>query len=141
MSNHLQESLWLVSILAEQCMCHQEGLLSQNGWPKKKKRLAKDNPETNPITIKPETASHKPHGTTVLLGSLTLLISAPVCFSNSLLLCQHTSPQTILSQVFKQESTLGALQGDPASYNINTREALGTSLDTSIKGPILTSAA
>ena len=122
-------------------MCHQEGLLSQNGWPKKKKILAKDNPETNPITIKPETASHKPHGTTVLLGSLTLLISAPVCFSNSLLLCQHTSPQTILSQVFKQESTLGALQGDPASYNINTREALGTSLDTSIKGPILTSAA
>ena len=44
------ESFSLASILAEQGMHHQEELESE--W------LAKDDPETNLITIKPETASH-----------------------------------------------------------------------------------
>ena len=43
--------------------------------------LAKDSPETNPITIKPETASHV---TAVLLGSLTLLLSTRVPFPNKI---------------------------------------------------------
>ena len=49
MSNHLPESFSLSSILAEQGVHHQEG---QSEW------LAKDNPETNFNTIKPETESH-----------------------------------------------------------------------------------
>ena len=50
MSDHLPKSFCLASMLAEQDMHHQERL--------RVRRLAKDNPETNPITIKPETASH-----------------------------------------------------------------------------------
>ena len=46
--------------------------------------LAKDNPETNPITIKPKTVSHKPRGRAVLLGSLTLLLSTQVPFPNKI---------------------------------------------------------
>ena len=40
-----------------------------------------NNPETNPITIKPETASHM---TAVLLGFLTLLISAQAPLPNKI---------------------------------------------------------
>ena len=47
---NLPESFSLKSILAEWCMCHQEG-----PWVK---WLARDNQETNPITIKPKTVSH-----------------------------------------------------------------------------------
>ena len=43
--------------------------------------LAKDDLETNPITIKPET---EPYGRAVLLGSLTLLLSTPVPFPNKI---------------------------------------------------------
>ena len=56
---NLPESFWLESILAERCEHHQE-------W------LARDNLETNQITIKPET---EPHGRAVLLGSLNCLLS------------------------------------------------------------------
>ena len=49
MSNHLPESSSLVSILAEQGTTRKD---SESEW------LTKDNPETNPITIKPKTASH-----------------------------------------------------------------------------------
>ena len=47
---------------------------------------ARDNLETNPITIKPKT---EPHGRAVLRGSLTLLLSTWAPLPNSLLLCQH----------------------------------------------------
>ena len=50
MSVHFPESLLLASILAEQCVCHRKD--------SELERLAKDHPETNPITIKPETVSH-----------------------------------------------------------------------------------
>ena len=33
MSDHIPESLLLASILAEQCVYHQEGHWSQNDWP------------------------------------------------------------------------------------------------------------
>ena len=53
LSDHFPESFSLASILAEQgvpCTIRKD---SESEW------LAKDNPETNPITIKPETASHE----------------------------------------------------------------------------------
>ena len=49
-SNNLPESSSLQSILAKWYVHHQERTLSQNDWLQ--------NPETNPITIKPETLSH-----------------------------------------------------------------------------------
>ena len=66
MSDHLPESFSLVSILTEQRVHHQEGLLSQNNWPK--------------ITWKVIPQHHnawdcQPCGRAVLLGSLTLLLS------------------------------------------------------------------
>ena len=61
MSNHLPESFLLASILAEQGMRHQEGL-----WVRK---LAKDNLESNAITIKPETAF--PYPTALHPGALS----------------------------------------------------------------------
>ena len=50
MFNHLPESFLLASILAEQGMHHQEGL-----WIR---MIGQRQLETNPITIKPQTASH-----------------------------------------------------------------------------------
>ena len=44
-------------------------------------QLAKDDSETNPITMKPETVSHV---TAVLLGSLTLLLSTRASFPNKI---------------------------------------------------------
>ena len=63
---NLPEFFWLESILAEWC------------WATRKEDpgsewLARDNLETNPITIKPET---EPHSRAVLPRSLTLLLSA-----------------------------------------------------------------
>ena len=66
--------------------------------------LARDNPETNPITIKPE-----PLGRVVLLGSLTLLLSAPAPLPKevSVALSEHLSLQTIHFQVLDKSSLLG----------------------------------
>ena len=63
MSDHLPESFSLASILAEQCMHHQGGLLSPN---------KKDNLETNPITMQCETASH--------VTELFSWVPLPCCF-------------------------------------------------------------
>ena len=88
MSDHLPESFLLASILAEQ------------GWTTRKdpesEWLAKDNPETNPITIKPETASHmaeqfswvllpyfSPPGT--LSNKISCFVSTCVSLDNSFL--------------------------------------------------------
>ena len=49
LSVHFPESLSLASILAEQCVCHQERL-----WIR---MIGQSHPETNPITIKRKTAS------------------------------------------------------------------------------------
>ena len=71
--------------------------------------LAKDNPETNPITIIPETAS-----IAVLLGSLTLLLSAQAplpnkisCFVSSYV----SSDNSFLSA--RQETAFGPWKGLP----------------------------
>ena len=61
--------------------------------------LAKDNPETNPITIKMWDCM--PCDRAVLLGSLTLLLSTGCSFPiKSLALSAHVSPQTIHFRVF-----------------------------------------
>ena len=54
---NLPESFTLEPVLAERCVCHQEGPqvrpnMSQTRW------LGRDNLETNPLTIKPETVNH-----------------------------------------------------------------------------------
>ena len=77
--------------------------------------LSKDHPETNPITIKPKTASHRAEQ----FSWVPLpYCSPPGCPSQSnLLLCQHVSPQTILFQVLDKSPLLGPCKGPPPSYN------------------------
>ena len=73
--------------------------------------LAKDNPETNPITVKP-----KPHGRAVILGFLTLLLStrAPMPNKKSLALSAHVSPWTIHYWVLDKSPVLGSGRGPPS---------------------------
>ena len=72
-------------------------------------RLARDNPEANPITIKP---GCEPHSRAVLLGSLTLLLSAQVPLSNNIFcfvgIC--VSPDNSFLNV-RQELTLKPWKG------------------------------
>ena len=63
-------SLWQPSCLNKACATRKD---SESEW------LAKDNPETNPITINTE-----PCGRAVLLGSLTLLLSTQVPFPSKI---------------------------------------------------------
>ena len=105
MSDHLAESFSLASILAEQGVHHQEGLWVR--W------LAKDNPETNSITIKPETASH----VTQLFSWVPLpYCSPPRCpFPiKSLTLSAHTSPRTIPLRVLDKSPVSGPGRGPPS---------------------------
>ena len=80
--------------------------LSKNDWPK--------NPETNPITTKPKTASHVARGRAVLLGFLTLLLSTQVPSSNKV--SCFVSMCVPLDNSFKsvrQEPTFGPWKGSP----------------------------
>ena len=86
MSDHLPESFSLASTwLNKACITRKD---TEPEW------LAKDNPETNPITIKLETASHVAE--LVSWGPLPYC-SPPGCpFPiKSLALSAHVSPQTI----------------------------------------------
>ena len=100
MSYHLPESFLLASILAEQCVCTRKD--SELEW------LAKDNPETNPTTIKPETW---PQGR-VLLGPLTLLLStwAPLSNKISCFVSTRVSADNSFLSI-RQEPTLGPWKG------------------------------
>ena len=70
--------------------------------------LTKDNLETNPIIIKPETASQ------VFMGSLTLLLSTRCSFPiKSLALSACVSPQTIHFWVLDKSPVLGPGRGAP----------------------------
>ena len=80
--------------------------------------LAKDNPETNPITIKPETVSH--------VAELFSGVNLPYCFPprcpfpiKSLALSAHLSPGTIHFQVLDKSPVSGPERGPP-SCNIIT---------------------
>ena len=101
MSDHLPESLSLASILAKQCVRHQERL---SLWPIKE-GLAKDNPETNPITIKLETASFAEQFSWVPLPYYSLPgCPFPIksyCFVNTCVSSDNSFPSV------RQEPTLG----------------------------------
>ena len=85
MSDHLPESFSLASTwLNKACITRKD---TEPEW------LAKDNPETNPITIKLETASH--------VAELVSWVPLPYCSPpgcpfpiKSLALSAHVSPQT-----------------------------------------------
>ena len=77
--------------------------------------LAKDHPETNPITIKPDC---EPGGRAVLLGSLTLLLSTRVPFPiKSLALSAHMSPWTIHFWVLDKNPVSGPGRGSSSCNN------------------------
>ena len=101
MSNHLPEpSHWHPSCLSNACTtrkdCESEG-------------LAKDNPGTNPITMKPET---EPRGRAVLLGSPTLLLSAQAPLPNKIycFVCTCVSSDNSFPSV-RQEPTFKLWKG------------------------------
>ena len=98
-------SLWHPSWVNKACTTRKD---SESEW------LAKDNPETNPITIKPKTVSHKPRGRAVLLGSLTLLLSTQVPFPNKISCFVSTCVSSDNSfPSVRQEPSFGACKGSP----------------------------
>ena len=79
--------------------------------------LAKDNPETNPITMKPETASH--------VAEQFSWVSLPYCSPpgcpfpiNSLALSAHVFPWTIHFRVLDKSPVLGPGRGPPSCNRI-----------------------
>ena len=99
-------SLWHPSWPNEVCTTRKD---SESEW------LAKDNPETNPITIKPKTASH--------VTEQFSWVPLPFCSPpgrpfpiKSLALSAHVSPQTIHFWVLDKSSVLGPGR-DPPSCN------------------------
>ena len=87
---NLPESFSLESIFTERCVCHRKDPKSE--------RWAKENPETNPIAIYPETASH---GAALHQGAIKLLaLSARVSLYISF-------PRV------RQRPTLGPWKGSP----------------------------
>ena len=85
--------------------------------------LAKDNPETNPITIKPETASH----VTELFWIPFPYCSVPGCpFPiKSLSLSAHVSPRTIHFWVLDESSVSGPGRGPPSCNHQQWRRVTG----------------
>ena len=95
-------SLWHPSWLNKACTTRKD---SESEW------LAKDNPETNPITIKP--ASH--------VTELLSWVSLPYCFPpgcpfpvKSLALSVHVSPRTIHFWLLDKSPVLGPGRGPPS---------------------------
>ena len=75
--------------------------------------LAKDNPETNPISVKPETASHE----TELFSWVPLPCCSPPACSfpvKSLALSAHVSPQTVHFRVLVKSPIPGSGKGPPS---------------------------
>ena len=110
MSYHLLESFSLEYILVEQCTTRKD---PESEW------LARDNLETNPITIKPETASHE--------AELFSWIPFPYCSPptrpfpiKSLALSARVSSQTLHSWV-SDKSPLSGPGRVPPSWNNPTK--------------------
>ena len=102
-------SRWHPSWLNKACTARKD---SESEW------LAKDNPETNPITIKPKTANHEAEQ----FSWVPLpYCSPPGCpFSiKSLALSARVSPWTIHFQVLEKSPVSGPGRGPP-SWNIST---------------------
>ena len=105
-------SLWHPSWLNKACTTRKD---FESEW------LAKDNLETNPITIKPETESH----VTELFSWVPLpYCSPPGCPlpKKSLALPAHVSPRTIHFWVLDKSPVLGP-GSSPPSCNIPVQEA------------------
>ena len=97
-------SLWHPSWLNKACTTRRDS---------ESERLAKDHPETNPITIKPKTASH--------VAELFSWVPLPYCSPprcpfpiKSLALSAHVSPQTIHFQVLDKISVSEPGRGPPS---------------------------
>ena len=96
--------LWHPSWLNKVCTTRKD---SESEW------LAKDNPETNPITIKPETASH--------MAEQFSWVPLPYCSLprhpfpiKSLALSAHVSPQKIHFWVLDKSPVSGPGRGPPS---------------------------
>ena len=101
-------SLWQPSCLNKACATRKD---SESEW------LAKDNPETNPITIKPETASH--------VAEQFSWVPFPYCSPpgcpfpiKSLALSAHVSSQTIHFRVLDKSPVSGPGRGPPSGNSI-----------------------
>ena len=110
-------SFWHPPWLNKACTTRKD---SESEW------LAKDNPETNPITIKPETASH-------VAEQFSWVPLLPYCSSpgspfpiKSLALSVHVSPQTIHFWVLDKSPVSGPGRGPPSC---NTRMCIGSLID------------
>ena len=101
-------SLWHPSWLNKACSTRKD---SESEW------LAQDNPETNPITIKPET--HKTHMAELFSWFPLPSWSPPRCpFPiKSLALSVHVSPQTIHFRVLDKSPVSGLGRGPPSCNN------------------------
>ena len=100
-------SLWHPSWQNKACTTRKD---SESEW------LAKDNPETNPIIIKPETSSR--------VAELFFWVPLPYCSPpgcpfpiKSLALSAHVSPQTIHFRVLDKSPVLGPGRGPPSCNN------------------------
>ena len=114
----LPESFVLKSTLAERCACHQEGHwvrpnMGQARW------LARGNPETNPITIKLETASN--------VAEQFSWVSLPYCSlprrpfpKQSFTLSVCVFPWTIHCWVLDKSPLLGPGRGLPSCNNFSS---------------------
>ena len=87
--------------------------------------LAKDHPETNPITIKPETGSH--------LAEQFSWVPLPYCSPlwcpfpiKSLALSAHVSPWTIHFRVLDKSPVSGPGRGPPSCNNYTTLSNLSS---------------
>ena len=101
-------SLWHPSWLNKACTTKKD---SESEW------LAKDNPETNPITIKPKTASH----VTEQFSWVPLpYCSPPGCLFpiKPLALSAHVSSQTIHFWVLDKSLVSGPGRGSPSRNNL-----------------------
>ena len=85
--------------------------------------MAKDNPETNPSTIKPETGSHEAEQ----FSGVPLLSCSPPGRPfpvKSLAFSAHVSPQTILFQVLGKSPVSGPGRGPPSWNKTTGREVI-----------------
>ena len=97
--------LLVASILAEQCVCHQEGLCV---------RVIGQRQPRN-FSFHHKIRDCESRGRAVLLGSLTLPVSAQAPFAiKSLVLSASVSPQTIHFRVLDKNPLLGPGRGPPS---------------------------
>ena len=79
--------------------------------------LARENSETNPITIKPETASHEAEQFSLVPRPYTSPPKCPFPIKSLLALSACVPPQTIHFQVLDKSELLGPRRG-PSCHNI-----------------------